>query len=386
MASQNMTSPTYQICTRCILDTSDPEISFDLEGVCNHCRAFDAVISKGWHPNKHGEEMLHAKIMEIKAAGVGKKFDCIIGLSGGIDSSYLAIKLKEYDLRVLAVHVDAGWNSELAVHNIERIVDYCGFEYYSEVLNWREVADLQLAFLKSGVANQDVPQDHGFFATLYKFAMQQKIKYVINGGNIATESVFPANWHHSPMDAICLNDIHRRFGTMRLKSYRTISFFEYYIYFPFILGMKVFRPLNYMPYDKRDALKELLEKVGYKEYDTKHGESVFTRFFQNHFLIKRFGYDKRRPHLSCLILSGQLTREAALEAMKQAPYNEKDLAQDRAFVARKLGISEVELDGYISQPLKHYTDYKNWDGRYRLLKNIQKILGRVLGRRIGQYS
>jgi aminotransferase len=382
----NATASPYQICSRCILDTTDPEIVFDEQGVCNHCHSFDSVISKGWYPNEQGQQMLHAKIAEIKAAGIGKKFDCIIGLSGGIDSSYLAIKLKEFDLRVLAVHVDAGWNSELAVHNIERIVDYCGFEFYSEVLDWREVSDLQLAFLKSGVANQDVPQDHGFFSTLYKFAMQQKIRFVINGGNIATESVFPVNWHHSAMDAICLNDIHARFGKVKLKNYKTISFFEYYVYFPLILRMRVVRPLNFMPYDKRAALHELQQKVGYKEYDTKHGESVFTRFFQNYFLLKRFGYDKRRPHLSCLILSGQMTRDAALKAMDQPIYNDTELSRDRAFVARKLGISEAELEGFITQPLKHYRDYKNWDGRYRMLKRVQKILDRLLGRNSSQYS
>ena len=376
----------YQICTRCILDTTDPKISFDQHGVCNHCHSFDEVISKGWHPNEQGRKMLEAKVAEIRAAGAGKKFDCIIGLSGGIDSSYLAIKLKEFGLRVLAVHVDAGWNSELAVHNIERVVDYCGFEFYSEVLDWREVADLQLAFLKSGVANQDVPQDHGFFSTLYKFAMQQKIRYVVNGGNIATESVFPAAWHHGAMDAISLNDIHARFGKVKLKNYKTISFLEYYVYFPLMLGMKVFRPLNFMPYDKREALRELQEKVGYKQYETKHGESVFTRFFQNYLLPKRFGYDKRRPHLSCLILSGQMTREAALAEIQRPMYNEADLSRDKAFVARKLGITEIELEGFISQPLKHYSDYKNWDWRYRVMKNLQKILDRLMGRRTGQYS
>lgn len=380
------TEASYQICSRCVLDTSDPEISFDRSGVCNHCQTFDAVISKSWMPDARGAAALDAIAADIRRSGEGKPFDCILGLSGGVDSSYLAIKAKELGLRPLVVHVDAGWNSELAVHNIERIVEYCGFELFTHVLNWREVQDLQVAYIKSGVANQDVVQDHGFFATLYHFAVRENIKYVLNGGNIATEAVFPKAWHHAAMDAINLRAIHRRFGKVPLVDYKTISFFDYYIYYPLIRGMRVVRPLNYMPYDKRAALQELKEKAGYKEYGRKHGESVFTKFFQNYYLPKRFGYDKRRPHLSSMILSGQLSRAEALQKLDEPLYDADELHNDREYVARKLGMSVEELEGYIAAPIRHYTDYPNWDGRYRLFKTTQNAAQRLLMVRKRGYS
>jgi aminotransferase len=376
----------YRICTRCVLDTTDPEITFDAAGVCNHCHSFDDSISKSWFPDERGAGMLAATVAEIKKSGAGKPFDCILGLSGGVDSSYLALKAKELGLRPLIVHVDAGWNSELAVHNIERIVEHCGYELFTHVLNWREVRDLQLAYVKSGVANQDVVQDHGFFATLYHFAIKENIKYVLNGGNIATEAVFPRAWHHAAMDAINLKAIHRRFGTLPLSDYKTISFFEYYVYYPLIRGMQVVRPLNYMLYDKQTALAYLKKQVGYKEYGRKHGESVFTKFFQNYYLPKRFGYDKRRPHLASMILSGQITRQEALRKLAEPLYDADELHKDRAYIASKLEISVDELEAYIAAPKTHYTDYANWDGRYRLFKSAQNAAQNILGTRKRGYS
>ncbi len=269
-------------------------------GVCNHCHTFDAVQSKQWFPGPEGESRLAEIVDRIKKDGEGKEYDCIIGLSGGVDSSYLALKLRTFGLRPLVVHVDAGWNTELAVRNIENIVKYCNYDLHTHVMDWEEMRDLQLAYLRAGVANQDVPQDHAFFASMYHFSVKNKIKYIISGGNISTEAVFPRAWHHSAMDAINLHDIHRRFGERKLEHYRTISFFQYYFGYPFIYGMKTILPLNYMPYTKSEALRELVEKVGYKPYQRKHGESVFTRFFQNHYLPVRFGYDKRKPHLRVL--------------------------------------------------------------------------------------
>lgn len=381
-----MTSDEYKICSRCVHDTSDPEITFDADGVCNHCQKFDDSISKQWHPDAKGATMLAEKIHQIKQEGKNQRFDSILGLSGGLDSSYLAVKLKEFGLRPLLVHVDAGWNSELAVHNIDRIISYCGFELYTKVLDWREVRDLQLAYLKSGVANQDVVQDHGFFAALYNFANRENIKYVFNGGNIATESVFPNAWHHAAMDAINLKAIHRKYGSIPLKDFETVSFFKYYIYYPFIKRMEVIRPLNFMPYSKQLALDYLKREVGYKEYGRKHGESLFTRFFQNYFLPTRFGYDKRRPHLSSLILSGQITRDEALQALQEPLYDEDEFHQDRAFVARKLEISVDELEGYIHMPLSHYSDYENWDKYYNALKSAQRIRSRIMGNSGNVYS
>ncbi|MHB1140014.1 MAG: N-acetyl sugar amidotransferase, partial [Microthrixaceae bacterium] len=305
-------STETRVCTRCVMDTSDPDITFDAAGMCSHCQEFDEVTVHQWFPGPGGEQRLEKILEDVRAAGNGHEYDVVLGLSGGVDSSILALRAKDWDLRVLAVHIDAGWNTELAVNNIERILEHCEFDLHTIVLDWEDVRELQLSFLRSGLSNQDVPQDHAFFAGLYKDAAKRKIRYVLSGGNIATESVFPKNWHGSAMDLRTLKDVHRRYGTKKLKDYPTIGFLEYYLVNPYIRRVKVLRPLNYMPYDRVAAIAELEERIGFKDYGRKHGESQFTRFFQNYYLPHRYGYDKRRPHLSSMILSGQLTREAAL--------------------------------------------------------------------------
>lgn len=256
----------YQVCKSCVMDTSDPYITFDDKGICNHCREFDEVTSKLWFPNEEGRKKLYAVYERIKTINAKKDYDCILGLSGGVDSSYLAIKLYEAGIRPLVVHVDGGWNSELAVQNIENVVNYCGWDLHTIVIDWEDMKDLQLAYLKSGIANQDVPQDHAFFASLYHFATKHGVNYVVSGGNLATESIFPKSWHWSAMDASNLHAIHKKFGTKKLKNYKTIGFYELYFYYPFIKKMKTIRPLNFMPYIKSEALLELKEKIGYKEY------------------------------------------------------------------------------------------------------------------------
>ena len=381
-----MEDKKYQICTCCVMDITDPEIIFDKKGVCNHCRNFHEVTSKYWFPNDEGKKKLDTLFSKIKQKGNGKEYDCIIGLSGGVDSSYLALMLKDYGLRTLAVHVDAGWNSELAVNNIEQIVKHCGYNLHTHVMDWQEIKDLQLAYLKSGVANQDTVQDHAFFASLYHFAAQHDIKYVISGGNISTESVFPKAWHHAAMDAINLKSIHRLFGKRKLSQYKTINFFEYFFYYPFIKGMEVVLPLNFMPYNKGEALKFLKEKINYKEYGRKHGESLFTKFFQNYYLPKKFNMDKRRLHLSSQILSKCLTREEALRELQKPLYGEIELSQDKAYIAKKLEISVDELDRFIYEKGSHYSEYANWDIYYKLMIKIKKLVQKIIGRNIKTYS
>lgn len=367
----------YQICTRCVMDSSDPEISFDLNGVCNHCHRFEKELSMKWFPNEKGKAMLDQVMSGIREKGKDSDHDCIIGLSGGVDSSYLALVLKEYNLRPLVVHVDAGWNSELAVYNIEQVVKYCGYELHTHVMDWEEIRDLQVAYLKAGVSNQDVVQDHAFFASLYHFAVKHKIKNVISGGNIATESVFPDSWHHDAMDASSLKSIHKIFGVKKLCQYKTIGFYEYYFHYPFIKGMTVTRPLNFMPYNKVMALEVLKEKIGYKEYGRKHGESRFTKFFQNYFLPQKFGYDKRLPHFSSLILSGQMTRDDALDELKCPLYDENELREDKSYIAKKLGISVSDLDEFARSEGIHYSDYHNWDKKYRMLSLMKKVVRKL---------
>ncbi len=378
----------YQICTKCVMDTSDPNIKFNQEGVCNHCIEFEDVTSRLWHPNEEGKRMLSETFSKVKEDGKNSEYDCILGLSGGVDSAYLALKIKEYGLRPLVVHVDAGWNSEIAVSNIERIVKYCNYDLYTYVIDWEEMSDLQRAYLKSGIANQDVPQDHAFFAILYHYAVSNNISYVISGGNTATEGIaVPRSWENSAMDSVNLKAIHKKFGTIKLKNYRTISFFQYYIYYPFIRKMKTIRPLNFMPYNRTEAISELVEKVGFKEYGRKHGESVFTRFYQNYYLPRKFGFDKRLPHYSTLILTNQMTREEALLQLNLPLYdNELSLKYDINFFCRKLGISEDEFEDIMNATPRAYTDYPTWDVYYKLIKKIQDLFERVANKKIRNYS
>lgn len=349
----------YQVCTKCIMDTTDSAISFNDEGVCNHCQYFDNNIVPNWFPGEEGKGKLNALLEEIKAYGKDKEYDCIIGLSGGVDSSYLAIKVVEWGLRPLVVHVDAGWNSELAVKNIEQIVTRLGLDLVTHVVDWEEMKDLQLAFLKSNVANQDVPQDHAFFAALYNYAIEAKIKYVINGSNFATEGVLPQSWGYDAMDVKHLLSIHKKFGRQKLKTFPTVSFFKYHFFYPFIWKMQIVKPLNYIPYTKEGAIEEMERDYGWRYYGGKHFESRWTRFFQAYYLPTKFGYDKRLAHLSSLIVAGQMTREEALEEMKKPAYDEKDILEDKQFIAKKLGITFDELEDLISQPNRDFSDYPN---------------------------
>lgn len=369
----------YRRCARCVMDTSDPAITFDTSGVCNHCRDFESVTRANWFPNEEGVARWGAIVETIKTAGQGKEYDCILGLSGGVDSSYLALKVREWGLRPLVMHVDAGWNSELAVANIEALVKYCDYDLQTHVVDWEEMRDLHLAYLRAGVANQDVPQDHIFFASLYHFATSNGIRYVLSGGNIATEGIFPKAWHGSAMDAINLKAIHRKYGERPLQNYRTIGFFDYYVWYPFVKGMRTVRPLNYMPYDKAQALKELQENFGYKPYARKHGESLFTKLFQNFYLPERFGYDKRLPHLSSLIASGQMSRDEALAKLSEPLYDPEEFEVDVEYFCKKLRISRSEFEKLMQAPVHHYSDFPNWDGRYRLLKRAQAMVAKVLG-------
>lgn len=364
----------YQICTRCIMDTSDPEIHFDEEGVCNHCHGFDELAKSSWFPTEDGSEKLKNIVAAIKKEGRDKEYDCALGLSGGIDSSYMAYKAKELGLRPLVIHVDAGWNSELAVSNIEKICHTLGYDLHTHVVDWEQMKDLQLAFLRSGTANQDIPQDHAFFVALYSFVIKNKIRYILNGSNIATEGILPAAWGYNAMDAKYLKAIHQQFGGQSLKGYPTVSFFQYHVYYPYIRRMRVVRMLNYMPYNREEAKQLLINKLGWKDYGAKHFESRFTKFFQAYFLPTRFGYDKKRAHLSSLVVSGQLSREAAMAEMEATKYPEYEMREDRAYVLKKLGLSEEEFERFLHMPLKTYRDYPNNAMLYKRLLALRSFV------------
>ncbi len=367
----------YQVCTRCVMDTTDPEITFDANGVCNHCRQFDAVIIPAWPSAADGEKILAQTIEKVKAYGAGKPYDCIMGLSGGVDSSYVAVKAAQWGLRPLVVHVDAGWNSELAVMNIEQICKRLGFDLVTHVVDWEEMRDMQVAFLKSNVANQDVPQDHAFFAALYGYAEKSDIKYVINGGNFATESILPATWGYDAMDATHVKAIHSRFGSRARGEFPVVSFFDLFIKYPLILKMEVLRPLNLIPYSKTEAIQTLERDYGWRYYGGKHYESRWTRFFQAYYLPYKFGYDKRKAHLSSLIVSGQMRREDAVEALKEPLYDPVMLAEDKAFIAKKLGLPLAEFEALIHQPAHHYSEYPNHQWKRRGAARVYRGLKRL---------
>lgn len=347
----------YQVCRRCVMDTTDPEITFGADGVCSHCRRFELEMKPHWKPTPEGARELEQIIARIKAEGQGKRYDCVIGLSGGVDSSYLAVKVVEWGLRPLVVHVDAGWNSELAVKNIEQIVTKLGLDLVTCVVDWEDMKELHLSFLRAGLANQDVPQDHAFFAALYKYATDAGIRHVISGANYATEGVLPQSWGYDAMDATHVRSVHRRFGTRLLKNFPIISFYQYYFYFPKIKNMAIIAPLNYMPYEKAMAVDYLEKNFGWRYYGGKHYESRWTRFFQAHYLPAKFGYDKRKAHLSSLIVSGQLSRDEALQELEKPLYSDNELADDKAFVAKKLGIDVAQLERFIAEKPHHYTEF-----------------------------
>jgi N-acetyl sugar amidotransferase len=357
------------------MDSSMPGTVFNEEGLCNNCTEFKEKAAIHWKPDADGAKRLEDMIGRIKRVGFGKEYDCILGLSGGVDSSFLAFKVKEWGLRPLILHVDAGWNTELAAANIRRVVDECGFDLVTEVVDWETMKDLQRAYLRAGVTNQDVPQDHVFIATLFYYARKFGIKSIISGHNFATEST-PMRWQHSAMDRINLKAIHRAHGDSALKGYRTISAAEFLLVSPVFRRIKYYHPLNLIPYDKEEAIA-FLEAKGWRKYPRKHGESVFTRLFQDYILPKKFGIDKRRAHLTSLIHAGTLSRESALAQLQEPLYNETDIRREIEFFCRKVGLSVDEFNSLIIAPPRSHKDYKNWDWYVDKLRPVKGILLRM---------
>ena len=369
-----MNAPAHQICTHCVMDTTDPEITFDDQGVCNHCHDFEHHQKPQLLGGAAGDAALSRLVSQIKNDGKRKEYDCIIGISGGVDSSYVAYRVLQLGLRPLAVHVDTGWNSELAVGNIEKIVTALNIDLHTTVIDWDEMRDLQLAFLRSGVANCDVPQDHAFVAVLFKLAASKNIRWIISGHNLQTESILPEAWGYTSIDRKHLKSIHQRFGTRRLQTFPTYSLFDYTFYWPYVKKIKIVKMLNYQDYDKQQAKQFLMDKFGWRDYGGKHYESRFTKFFQSYYLPRKFGFDKRRAHVASLVVSGQMTRSAALASLESPPYVEAEAAADSAFIAKKLGIQREELEGIIAAPPKTYRDYPS---HADLIERLLHLKGRI---------
>lgn len=359
------------------MDTSDSMITFDDHGVCDHCVGFYKDIQPNWRTDAAARSAFQTTIDQIKKEGIGKDFDCIMGISGGIDSSYLThLAREEFGLRPLVFHVDAGWNSQEAVNNIEKLVDRLGLDLYTEVIDWEEMKDLQLAFFKAGVPHLDTPQDHAFFATMYNFAAKYKIKHILTGANYSTESVKnPLEWHYHASDLRQLKDIHSQFGEKPLKKFPLANVLRYKVYYRYIKGVRVVKPLDHVPYIKQDAIKLLTEKYGWQNYPQKHFESRFTKFYEAYWQPVRFGIDKRRVQFSSLILSGQIEREQALDQLNKPAYDEATIERDFEYVATKLSISVEELRSYLTAPLKSYKDYKSQIGTFVIGTKVMRALG-----------
>jgi len=359
------------------MDTSDSKITFDDKGVCDHCNTYYKDIEPVWNYGKGREKELSSMADKIKASGKSKDFDCILGMSGGIDSSYLLYLAKEkLGLRPLVFHVDAGWNTQLAVNNIERLVDKLNLDLFTEVINWEEMKDLQLAYFKSGVPHIDVPQDHAFFATMYHFASKYKVNYILTGGNYSTECVRnPIEWMYYQSDSVQLKDIHKKFGQIPLADYLVTNILWHKVYLPYVKKIKVLRPLDYMQYNKQEAMDLLQNQFGWQPYPQKHFESRFTRFYESYWLPERFGYDTRRVQFSSLILTGQMSREEALNQLKLPAYDSEEIKHEFEFVANKLGISKEELQTYFNMPKKTHLDYKSQENVYKLGSKLMRLMG-----------
>jgi len=356
-----MTDKPYQLCTKTVMDTSDPSITFDRDGISNHYWDFHNTVKSNWHTGPEGRAKLEQMVAVMKKAGKGRDFDCILGMSGGADSSYMLHGMVcEFGLRPLVFHVDGGWNSEAAVNNINVLVDKLGLDLYTEVINWDEMRDFQLAMFKSGVPHLDIPQDMSFIGVLYKFAEKHGIKHILNGGNISTECVStPLEILYWGTDMVHVRDILRQHGTRTMRTYPFSSIWYHKFYLRLLRGVTVFKPLNFMPYIKKDAINELERIYGWKPYPQKHFESRFTRFFEGYWLPTRFGFDMRRREFSSLILTGQMSRDEALALLEQPPMSPDVAEQEFQYVASKLGISADELRGYLTMPKKFYWDYRN---------------------------
>lgn len=356
-----MNTRQYQICTKTIMDTSDANIVFDAEGISDYYHNFKDVIEPNWHTADCGYVELMHTAEKIKKEGRGKDFDCIIGLSGGLDSSYTAYVTKEImGLRPLIFHVDAGWNTQQAVSNIEKLLHGLNLELYTEVINWEEMKDLQVAFLNAQIPDQDLPQDTAFFSGLYKFATKYKVKYVLTGSNFSTECCRePEQWGAYLMDATLIKDIHSKFGKRPLKTFPIVDTVTHKIYYNYVLGMNVFKPLNFVPFIKTEAEKLLEEKFGWERFQHKHHESRFTRFYEDYWLPRKFGYEKRRAHFSSLILTGQMTRDEALNRISRPEMSEDFLIQEFEYVASKLDLTKQELQTIFKGENKTYRNYRN---------------------------
>lgn len=368
-------SKNYTICSKCIMDTTDPDIEFDENGICNHCYYYDEVLVKNLCNPEAGERELQRIVDKIRQYGSNKEYDCILGLSGGVDSSFTAYLANKLGLRPLVVHFDNGWNTEVSVRNIENIVRKLDFDLYTYVMDWEEFKDLQIAFLKASVVDIEMLTDHAIMAAMFNLGREKNIKYILSGGNTATEGIMPRQWVYAKWDIRNIKAIHGKFGKTTIKKFPVHGLFDI-VMSRYVRQFKYIEVLNYTNYNKAKAMEVLREELGWEYYGGKHHESVFTRFYQAYILPKKFNIDKRKAHLSSLICSGQITRDDALREIKKPLYNEKGLSEDKEYVLKKLGLDEDEFDSIMELPVMSHYDYPNNEWIFYALQRIKRLVTR----------
>jgi N-acetyl sugar amidotransferase len=375
----SLPQPPVRMCTRCIMDTTDPAITFDSAGVCNHCHRYDELAATRIFSHRPGA--LESLVAAIKRDGHGRRYDCVIGVSGGVDSSYVAYLVKQLGLRPLAVHLDNGWDHELAVANIEKLLKRLDIDLYTHVIDWLEFRDLQLAFLKASTPDGEIPTDHAIFALLYQMAAREGLRWILPGTNVVTEATLPQAWSYGYFDCKYISAVQRRFGTRKLSTYPRMRLAQLG-YHTAVRRIRMVSILNYVEYDKRSVMELLQRDLDWTSYGDKHHESIYTRFFQAYILPQKFNIDKRKAHYSTLICSGQMTRARALEQMQQPPYSPEQAASDREYAIKKFGITEAEFDRIMALPPRSYRDYPNQAALMERVKRLHSLRSWALGRSI----
>ena len=373
----------YRVCTQCVMDTTDPEIEFDGDGICSHCHEYDRRVATEVFPGPKGRQQLAATVAQIKKEGRGKRYDCILGLSGGVDSTYTAYLTKKLGLRPLAVHLDNGWNSEIAVRNIENIVQTLDLDLYTRVLDWDEFRRLQVAFLRASTPDSEIPTDHAIVATLYQMAAKHKVRWIMDGSNVVTEIMVPATWSHGHSGWGYIEHLNDTFDGQKLRTYPHYTYWDNVFWYRRVKKIQRFPILNYIEFNKMEAMETLKKELSWVAYGGKHYESIYTRFYQGYILPTKFGFDKRRSHLSCLVRDGRLKRDQALAELQQPAIDQDLLREDREFVAKKLGLTEAEFEEIMTAPRHTFWDYPSDE------RDISKTLTYRLawkGYRIASYA
>ncbi len=358
------------------MDTSDPQIVFDHDGFCNHCTEFLDIRARYQLEGDAGERELGRLVNEVKRAGRGNTYDCIVGMSGGIDSSYAAYLMHDLGLRILAVHMDNGWDSDESVSNIKNVTTQLGIDYQSYVLDWEQFRDLQLSFLKASVPEAETPTDVAIPAALHSIAAKYDIKYIVSAGNLTTEGILPKSWHYNAKDLKYLNHIHQTFGQTKLKNFPTFDY-KKEAYYKLVKGVSIIYPINCIKFEQNEVSNFLVEKFGYRSCGEKHHESRYTRFIQSYYLYEKFGIDYRRARFSSEICSGQITRELAIERLRSKPFDSAEIELEKKYIAKKLSISTDEFERILALPAKWYWDYPNDERR---LQFIYRLYLRLFGK------